>query len=307
MKLVIVEADSKSQKFLAKSVEKFITNRTVCVVASAPQYPHGIYDEVEEIAEVCRRYDVMMHVDACLGGFINPFATDAGFKIPILDFRLPAVHTISADSHKYGCTPKGSSLAMFRSEKLRSYAAHATMTWPGGAYLSSTLAGARSGSSSAITWATMQAIGYDGYVERTRGILTLAQKLSKAAQKAPGLDVFPTECQTVAFTSKKYNIFKVFDEMNKLGWSLQALQHPPAIHMGVTYFHVLKDAEFVQEFESDLVRVCTALHNDPSQALEQGSQAATISYLYGMSTAIKDSTAIEDVAKEYVNAYYSTE
>ena len=47
-----------------------------------------------------------MHVDACLGGFINPFAKDAGYSVPLLDFRLEGVTSISADTHKYGYCPK---------------------------------------------------------------------------------------------------------------------------------------------------------------------------------------------------------
>merc|ERR1711976_583103 len=93
-----------------------------------------------------------------------------------------------------------------------------------GAYVSSTLAGARSGVNACITWATLRKLGKSGYVNRTRGIMSLAKKLGEAARKAPGLKVFPTECQTVAFTSTKYNIFKVFEKMNNAGWSLQALQ-----------------------------------------------------------------------------------
>ena len=47
-----------------------------------------------------------MHVDACLGGFINPFAKEAGYSVPLLDFRLEGVTSISADTHKYGYCPK---------------------------------------------------------------------------------------------------------------------------------------------------------------------------------------------------------
>ena len=57
-----------------------------------------------------------MHVDSCLGGFINPFAKEAGFPIPLLDFRLPGVTSISADTHKYGYCPKvGLSMLYFES------------------------------------------------------------------------------------------------------------------------------------------------------------------------------------------------
>lgn len=56
-----------------------------------------------------------MHVDCCLGGFINPFAKELGFDIPDFDFRvegqylfikLLGVTSISCDHHKYGMAPK---------------------------------------------------------------------------------------------------------------------------------------------------------------------------------------------------------
>ena len=55
-----------------------------------------------------------LHVDGCLGGFILPFGEVLGFDIPVFDFRLPGVTTISADTHKYGYSVKGTSILMFR-------------------------------------------------------------------------------------------------------------------------------------------------------------------------------------------------
>lgn len=39
-------------------------------------------------------------MDACLGGFIVAFANDIGLNIPIFDFRLAGVTSISCDTHK---------------------------------------------------------------------------------------------------------------------------------------------------------------------------------------------------------------
>jgi len=47
-----------------------------------------------------------LHVDCCLGGFINPFAKELGFDIPDFDFRVKGVTSISVDHHKYGMAPK---------------------------------------------------------------------------------------------------------------------------------------------------------------------------------------------------------
>ena len=54
-----------------------------------------------------------------MGGFLLPFAADAGFPLPLFDFRLPGVSSISADCHKYGCSPKGASVLMFRTPEYR--------------------------------------------------------------------------------------------------------------------------------------------------------------------------------------------
>merc|ERR1711879_1132131 len=122
MKLIKLPVDPSTQKVSVSNIEAAISNKTVVVAVSAPQYPHGIYDPIEEVAKVCEKRKVFLHVDCCLGGFLNPFAEKAGFDIGTFDFRLKSVTSISADSHKYGCTPKGSSFSMFRSEQLRNYA-----------------------------------------------------------------------------------------------------------------------------------------------------------------------------------------
>ena len=47
-------------------------------------------------------YRIPVHVDACLGGFLLAFAQDvpALSHVPIFDFRLPGVTSISCDTHK---------------------------------------------------------------------------------------------------------------------------------------------------------------------------------------------------------------
>ena len=43
------------------------------LVASAPQFAHGIIDPVEEIAELALSKGIPFHVDACFGGFMLPW------------------------------------------------------------------------------------------------------------------------------------------------------------------------------------------------------------------------------------------
>ena len=49
-----------------------------------------------------RKYDIPVHTDCCLGGFVVPFMEKAGYDVPMVDFRVPGVTSISADTHKVG-------------------------------------------------------------------------------------------------------------------------------------------------------------------------------------------------------------
>lgn len=60
-----------------------------------------------------------LHVDCCLGGFVLPFAKSLGYPIPPFDFGVAGVTSISADTHKYGYAPKGTSVELFRSKEVR--------------------------------------------------------------------------------------------------------------------------------------------------------------------------------------------
>ena len=62
-----------------KALEKAINNSTIVLVASAPSYPHGIIDAVGEVAKLGIKYNIGVHVDCCLGGFLIPFMEEAGY------------------------------------------------------------------------------------------------------------------------------------------------------------------------------------------------------------------------------------
>ena len=81
--------------------------RTVLVVGSAPSYPQGVVDPIPAIAELAASVDANCHVDACMGGFVLPFAERLGRDVAPWDFRVDGVHSISADVHKLGYSPEG--------------------------------------------------------------------------------------------------------------------------------------------------------------------------------------------------------
>jgi len=91
-----------------------IAANTAFILGSAPEYPDGTIDPIEQMAAIAQRHGVQMHVDACVGGFILPFVAMNGREIPIWDYRAPGVTSMSADLHKYGFAAKGASMITYR-------------------------------------------------------------------------------------------------------------------------------------------------------------------------------------------------
>ena len=58
------------------------------------------------LPQVARRAGIWCHVDACLGGFVLPFARQLGHAVPAFDFAVPGVSSMSVDTHKFGMAHK---------------------------------------------------------------------------------------------------------------------------------------------------------------------------------------------------------
>jgi sphinganine-1-phosphate aldolase len=98
-------------------IEAAIDADTILLVGSAPNFPYGMVDPIGELSEIAQRHDLWLHVDACVGGYLAPFAQRLGRPVPDFDFSLPGVRSISADLHKYGFCAKGASTLFFRDQR----------------------------------------------------------------------------------------------------------------------------------------------------------------------------------------------
>ena len=136
---------------------------TIMMVGSAPNFPHGIIDPIEALSDVAVARDVWLHVDACVGGFLAPFARMNGVPVPAFDFELPGVRSMSADLHKYGYAAKGASTVLFRSEELYAHMPFDLAGWSGAPMKTPTLAGTRPGGAISAAWAVMNHLGVEGY------------------------------------------------------------------------------------------------------------------------------------------------
>lgn len=79
------------------------------------------------------------------------------------DFRVEGVCSINADTHKYGYSPKGSSVLIFNSSTIRRYQYFSFATWPGGIYISPTAMGTRNGGCISAAWGSLLGLGLKGF------------------------------------------------------------------------------------------------------------------------------------------------
>ncbi|KAL9257648.1 Sphingosine-1-phosphate lyase-like protein [Drosera capensis] len=239
-----------------KAVRRCINRNTILIVGSAPGYPHGIIDPIEELGKLASKYGVCFHVDLCLGGFVLPFARKLGYALPPFDFTVQGVTSISTDVHKYGLAPKGTSVVLYRNHEIRKHQFVAVTEWSGGLYVSPTIAGSRPGGLIAGAWASMISLGLEGYLENTRQIMEASKRIQKGVKEIPELFVIGKPDMTiVAFGSNVVDIFEVNDVMSSKGWHLNALQRPNSIHICVTLQHVPIVDEFLQDLESSVKTV----------------------------------------------------
>ncbi len=234
LEVIHAPVDPKTTLVDVDFVRDHISPRTVALVGSACNYGYGTIDSITELSDLALEHGVGLHVDACLGGFILPWGEALGYEIPRFDFRLPGVTTISADSHKYGYAPKGSSVLAFRDRALREQLYFMRQEWSGGKYISPGIAGSRSGGILAATWAAMVSLGRDGYLRYAKKIFETSFAMQDLVRSHAALRILgdPTFC--FSFLSDEFDIYHLNDFMRQRGWRFNGQQHPNALHMCVT-------------------------------------------------------------------------
>jgi sphinganine-1-phosphate aldolase len=259
----------------AEAVAKRVNRKTILLLGSAPQYPHGVVDPIEALGEIAVAKKIPLHVDACVGGYLLPFVERLGHPVPPFDFRVPGVTSISADTHKYGYAAKGASTILYRSMDIFKHQFFVFENWPGGVFASPALLGTRPGGSIAAAWAALQAMGQEGYLDQARQIMETTRRLKKGIAAIDGLRILgdpPMSLFAFESTDPQVAIFAVGDRMEVRGWHLDRQQRPECLHAMVTPLH----AEVVDNYLEDLRTSVAEVRKNPDLA-EQGSAA-----LYGM-------------------------
>ena len=240
LKLVIVPFDEETYKSDVAAMRAAINENTILLVASAPNYSHGVIDPVPEIAALAQDHDLLCHVDACIGGFQLAFMRQIGYNVPPFDFSVPGVTSISADLHKYGYAAKGASVLLHLNRELRRFQIYANLSTTVYAVVNPTVLSTKSGGPLAASWAILHYFGQSGYRKIAREVMETTAKLIAGINAQPDLHVLgqPDMC-IFSFESDTINVFQLADVMKKKGWYLQPQYSKtptlkPNIHITVT-------------------------------------------------------------------------
>ena len=249
-----------------------IEDRTVLVVASAPSYAHGVVDPVVDIAGAASARGVRCHVDACIGGWVLPYAARLGRPVPPWTFAVEGVTSISVDLHKYAYAPKGTSVLLHRTPALRRAQFFASAAWPGYTMLNTTMQSTKSGGPLAGAWAVVSTIGDEGYLELTRTVLDGVDRLVAGIEAIEGLRVVvPPESTLVAFTTdESCDVFTLTDSMGRAGWWVQPQLsfggQPPTVHLSLS----AATAPHVEEFLEALAGAVAVARESGPVAVDPG-------------------------------------
>ena len=224
----------------AAAMAAAVDDDTVLVVASAPSYAHGVVDPVTEIAAAAAARGVRCHVDACIGGWVLPYAARLGRPVTPWSFAVEGVTSISVDTHKYAYAPKGTSILLHRDAALRRPQFFASAAWPGYTMLNATTQSTRSGGPIAGTWAVVEHIGDAGYVQLADRAFAAVDAIVACLESEPALHlvVAPDSTLVTLATDGSLDPFTLTDELVSRGWYVQPQLSfggdGPSIHLSVS-------------------------------------------------------------------------
>lgn len=256
IKIIHVPVDPTDYRADVKAMEAEITPNTILIVGSAPAYPHGVVDPIEKLGQVALKHNIPLHVDACVGGFILPWVEALGYKVPVWDFRVPGVVSISMDLHKYGYTAKGASVVLYKNAEYRKNQYFVYTEWTGGIYASPAVAGTRPGGAIAAAWAVMNFLGKDGYMKLAKDVMDAAMKVRKAVEAIDGIEILgnPHLCVMAIGSTGNIPIYGVGDELSLKGWHIDRQQNPESLHLTISHGNVKAMDEFVRDLQEAVAK-----------------------------------------------------
>ena len=277
IKLIRIPLNKTDYKVNLRLVERNITRNTIALVGSFPNFPHGVFDDIESLSKLALKYKLPLHVDCCLGGFLVAFYERAGITtLPRFDFRLPGVTSISADLHKYGLCPKGISLLLFSKHEYRKHIYFVDPHWQGGIYATPSFEGSRTAGLIAGSYAVLTSMGKEFYANNAKQIHDAVVKVKEFIRKECDLIEVIGDPMICGVSFKGKYIPHFFELMEHKGYHSNYLYEPEAFGYIFTSANVVNVDQFIKDLKE--------IHDKIKR--EKPVNVSDKTKLYGMSIAL---------------------
>ena len=185
---------------------------------------------------------------------------------------------------------------MYNSQDLMRNQYYINSDWTGGIYATATMTGSRPGNIIALTWATLQFIGFDGYKKFANEIIETKDYLLKELRKLKHIFIYgdPKVC-IIGIGSKKFDICLLNDLMTEKGWNLNVMQFPTSLHLCLTHYHTQDEVKklFINDISDCINNIITS-----------NREYETSSSIYGTSQKIRNRDLVYQVSQRYLDGIY---
>ncbi len=261
---VPVQADHRAD---VAAMRAAITAETMMLVGSAPCFPFGVVDPLEELSRLAVESDIWLHSDACVGGWMAPFVADLGRPMPLFDLGLPGVMSLSADLHKFGFCPKPASVVFYRTTAWQAFQAFDLDVWPSGRFATQTLVGTRAGGAVAAAWAVLRYLGRDGYRTIAADVLAMRDAYLVDLAEIPGFQLRGTpELAIIAFGWDDIDMGQVATLLSRRGWVPGMVRTPLSLHIMMSLHHAAAREAYVDDVRQSVAEVRAASRAASMQA-----------------------------------------
>jgi glutamate/tyrosine decarboxylase-like PLP-dependent enzyme len=226
-----------------------ITPQTIMLYGAVPSYSYGLDDDIVELGALALQHNMWLHVDACMSGFLAPFARMNGEPIKDFDFAVPGVTSISVDLHKHGYSAKGASVLLFKTAEHAAYHGFTCDDYPLPSMSTPTLVGTAPGAPIASAWAVMRYLGVAGYRAFASDQCKARAVFVDAVRSVPGFDVMGDPLfSLIVVTSDLFDMTAVHRELEIRGWFTLLVRKPPGLHLNIG----MADISLASDFAADL-------------------------------------------------------
>jgi tyrosine decarboxylase/aspartate 1-decarboxylase len=179
------------KKYIANGIKKFILVLTSGYTCTGTE--DNIFTVNKNIKELKSKnnFDIYIHIDAAIGGFVFPFLGSGNY------FHYDLVQSITTDPHKMGYVPFPAGVFLCRTglqNKVRMKINYVEEIYD------DTLIGSRNGASAVAVWATIKALGKEGFTERLKSLNELKNYILNSFSKNQILVVSKNEMNMVCFS-----------------------------------------------------------------------------------------------------------